>query len=342
MLSMILVLMTAFGLTLLSAVLWALCLRLGLRWAGVTGVTTGGIVAATAIVFSFHVGLSAALFFALGLPGILPYLLIAIGWFLAIVVVPCVVIKLVSKASMLRSLQAWLPTLVAPAAALVFTVLVLRPFVFEAFVIPTNAMAPTLLGKHQEGICPECGKRNYASAAHPRLAESDEPRPMICDNFHVTEGTVHDKTVLPGDRILAAKFLTPRRWDIIVFQVPANPKILYVKRLVGLPGETIEIRDGAVWANGNKLTLPDGLSGLEYESDLSDFDPREIQGSTRNPAKLGDDEYFVLGDFSRQSNDSRMWYEGAKGHKPYAVPKSHIKGVVIETYWPLERQRTHR
>lgn len=340
--STFLVFATAFGVTFLSAVLWALCLRLGLRWAGLTGVTTSGIVAITAIVFSLNMGLNTALFFALGLSGVLKTLLMALGSFVAVAVVPWVVIKLVTRASTLRSFQAWLPTLLAAVATFTFILLVLRPFLFEAFVIPTNSMAPTLLGKHQEGICPQCGQKNYSGVPSQRLAESDEPRLMICENFHVTEGTVADKTVFPGDRVLAAKFLAPQRWDIIVFQLPANPKVLYIGRLVGLPGETIEIRDGAVWASGHKLTLPDHLSGLEYQAEIPNSYLPDTWGSPRKPAELGDDECFVLGDFSAQSADSRTWEEGAKGHNPYAVPKSHIRGVVIETYWPLERQRPLR
>ena len=60
------------------------------------------------------------------------------------------------------------------------------------------------------------------------------------------------------------------------------------------------------------------------------------------PAKLGDDEYFVLGDFSPQAKDSRLWREGAPGHTPYAVPASHIRGVVTHIYWPPKRWRILR
>jgi hypothetical protein len=59
-------------------------------------------------------------------------------------------------------------------------------------------------------------------------------------------------------------------------------------------------------------------------------------------ARLGEDEYFVLGDFSAMSKDSRLWGEGAPGHHPFAVPESHLRGVVTHIYWPPDRWRILR
>ena len=60
------------------------------------------------------------------------------------------------------------------------------------------------------------------------------------------------------------------------------------------------------------------------------------------PAKLGADEYFVLGDFSQQAADSRLWETGAPGHPTYAVPQSYLIGVVTHIYWPPSRWRILR
>lgn len=341
MLFTILIFAIAIGVNIGSALLWALCLRLGLRWARVTDVTIATIVAVTAIVFAVQLPLSAVSLFTLGLPGPLPVVFSAVVMFVSALIVPCVVIKLFTKASALRSFQAWLPTLLSAAATFAFVTFILRPFLYETFIVPTNAMAPTIVGKRWEGTCPQCGQKCYCSARDQRFAAEDEPRFMICENFHTTEMPVTDRTVHQGDHIVAAKFLMPRRWDIIVFKNPMDPTVLHIQRLVGLPGEKIEIRDGSVWANGEKLTLPESLSGLEYTTDLPDH-PGPVWGSPDKPALLGDDEYFVLGDFSAQSLDSRMWYGNIPGRNPYALPRSYIKGVVVSTYWPLERQRAHR
>ena len=166
--------------------------------------------------------------------------------------------------------------------------------------------------------------------------------PVICrDNFHVTKPTDRSDAVFAADRFLVAKFLRPRRWDLTVFRFPENPEQTYVMRLVGLPGETITIKDGQISANGKLLTLPDSLRGIEYQAEMTHwYGP--VWGSEASPAQLGADEYFVLGDFSVQSRDSRFWEMGAPGHSPFAVPDSHLRGVVTHTYWPLSRWRAFR
>jgi hypothetical protein len=63
------------------------------------------------------------------------------------------------------------------------------------------------------------------------------------------------------------KLATPRRWDIVVFRIPEEPSVVYVFRLVGLPGESVSIREGLVWINGQKQAVPPALAGLEYASE---------------------------------------------------------------------------
>jgi signal peptidase I len=147
--------------------------------------------------------------------------------------------------------------------------------------------------------------------------------------------------IFNSDRFLVCKFLRARRWDIIVFQYPEDPSTLYVKRLIGLPGEEIYIAGGKVWANGKELTPPDHLQGIQYASEFPQF-PVRLSGTKDNPAQLGADEYFVLGDFTLQAKDSRLWEHGASGHPPYAVPQSHLRGVVTHIYWPPSRIRILR
>jgi signal peptidase I len=162
---------------------------------------------------------------------------------------------------------------------------------------------------------------------------------MICKNFHISNAQNLKDATQSADRFLVTKFLTPQRWDIVVFSPPEDPSTTFGMRLIGLPGEEIEIRDRSVWANQNRLDPPEAIAGITYISKL-DIPGRPIQwGSAETPAKLGENEYFVLGDFSTQSNDSRMWQRGSPGHPPYAVPQSHLKGVVTHIYWPPSRWR---
>jgi type IV secretory pathway protease TraF len=108
-----------------------------------------------------------------------------------------------------------------------------------------------------------------------------------------------------------------------------------------LPDEHVAIRDGAVWINGQKLDPPESIRGIPYSPSV-DAIGQVFTGPGSSPVTLGVDEYFVLGDFVAQSADSRFWERGAQGHPPYAVPESHLVGVVINIYWPINRWRSFR
>lgn len=108
---------------------------------------------------------------------------------------------------------------------------------------------------------------------------------MICRNFHVAEVPNADRRVADGDRFLVAKFLQPRRWDLVVFRYPENPSTLYVMRLVGLPSEKIRIQDGAVWANGTRLTVPESINGIEYLSKPLGWNFASLWGSVDRPLR---------------------------------------------------------
>jgi signal peptidase I len=210
---------------------------------------------------------------------------------------------------------------------------------YQNYTTASNSMAPTILGKHWVGVCEECGAPAYCSPAvegfDPSIAR------MICDRFHVTHADDFDTTVHPADRFFVAKRLKPRRWDLIAFQLPEDPQTSYIMRLVGLPGETVVVKNGNLWIDGQQASLPRELQGLKYS--LPEFIlESEVHGNEKNPARLGTDEYFVLGDFSQRARDSRMWTTGAAGHSPYAIPASYIIGVATRVYWPPNRIRSLR
>jgi signal peptidase I len=130
-----------------------------------------------------------------------------------------------------------------------------RTFEAEAFVIPTGSMAPTLLGRHKDEKCPQCGYSFTIGASEELDREGNflmkRIDSAICPNCRY-EMKVRNDPVFIGDRILVTKF-NPEigdtdRWDVTVFKFPEDPTTNYIKRLCGLPGETIEIRQGDLYS----------------------------------------------------------------------------------------------
>ena len=215
-------------------------------------------------------------------------------------------IQLMLHTSFGKAVLAWLPMLLAPAAGLVLWMVVIRPFFFEGFIIPTNAMAPTLLGMHYRTTCPLCGQVGFVSAGENPQASSPEAELGICGGcLRASQMRLLNHVVHKGDRILLAKFLTPLRWDLIAFRSPEEPSVIYLKRLVGRPGEEVTIKDGGVWIDGKPIQKPATISGLVYLAN-----PFAGKDDVGGPWHLGNDEYLVLGDFSRRSKDSRTWERG--------------------------------
>jgi len=145
---------------------------------------------------------------------------------------------------------------------------VLRAFFVEAFVIPTGSMAPRLLGEHWDLRCPACGyEYSYGrprKAGTKALRTGDRKLTAICPNCGCPYNTSElDNLSNSGDRVLVLKYLyrlsglglcRPRPWDVIVFRNPQNNHENYIKRLIGLPGETIEIVHGDIFV----ADKPDG------------------------------------------------------------------------------------
>jgi signal peptidase I len=137
-----------------------------------------------------------------------------------------------------------------------------RTFEAEAFVIPTGSMAPTLMGRHKEVTCQECGLTFTVGETE----ESERSEPLTectCPNC-LNINNIRSSPAFKGDRILVLKALydlpdwipgglnEPKRWDVVVFKFPEEPQVNYIKRLVGLPGETIRIHYGDIFTrSGN-------------------------------------------------------------------------------------------
>jgi signal peptidase I len=128
-----------------------------------------------------------------------------------------------------------------------------------------------------------------------------------------------------SDRVLACRFCyrlwSPKRGDIIVFHTPPLADVrcgaggTFVKRLIGLPGETWEERSGYVYINGKRLDEP-------YVK------PDRRDARTISPIKIKPSNYFMMGDNRSSSCDSRAWG---------TVPRANLIGKVFATYWPPSR-----
>ncbi|MEM8669654.1 MAG: signal peptidase I [Planctomycetota bacterium] len=135
--------------------------------------------------------------------------------------------------------------------------LLFRAFLAEAFVIPTGSMAPTLMGAHKDLYCEQCGTRFQVGASRERRNPDSKLAVVagVCPNCRCVNTldlqNESNHATFNGDRILVNKFSyalsDPERWDVIVFKYPGNPKQNYIKRLVGLPNETLTIRHGDVF-----------------------------------------------------------------------------------------------
>jgi signal peptidase I len=135
--------------------------------------------------------------------------------------------------------------------------LLFRAFLAEAFVIPTGSMAPTLMGAHKDVSCSQCGTSFQCGASRERNGTESSLVVVagVCPNCrYVNPLDLKDNAnhaTFNGDRILVNKFTyalnDPERWDVLVFKYPGNPKQNYIKRLVGLPNETLTIRHGDVY-----------------------------------------------------------------------------------------------
>lgn len=123
-----------------------------------------------------------------------------------------------------------------------------------------------------------------------------------------------ENTIMTDDKVVAFRlsyqFKDPQRGDIIVFPFPDNEEVDYIKRIIGLPGETIEGKDGLVYINGEPLEEPYVTEKLN-----EDFGPYEIP----------EESYFMMGDNRNMSEDSRFW------EKQY-VDRDKIRGKALFKY----------
>jgi signal peptidase I len=165
-------------------------------------------------------------------------------------------------------------------------------------------------------------------------------RTWVVQAFKIPTGSM-ENNLLIGDHLLVNKFvfgpaptavedaLLPirdiRRGDIVVFKYPEQPERDFIKRVIGLPGETIELRNKKVYVNGNPLDEPyvHFLEPSHAASEVTSFDVRERYG----PVTVPPQQYFVMGDNRDNSQDSRFWG---------FLPRHYVKGKALMIYWSYE------
>ncbi len=138
--------------------------------------------------------------------------------------------------------------------------------------------------------------------AQPFIVEGSSMEP----NYHNGEYLIIDE--------LSYAFRAPERGEVVVFRYPLMPSEFFIKRLIGLPGETIEIRNNKIFVNNEPI---DEL-----------YLPNNFQTGPDNIVKLSGNQYFVMGDNRAASSDSRIWG---------TLPRKNITGKVLLRLWPLTR-----
>jgi len=133
--------------------------------------------------------------------------------------------------------------------------------------------------------------------------------------FRINLKTVHKflPFIDPGDNPNRFLFRAPRRGDIVVFRSPQNPNRDFIKRVIGVPGDVVEVREGVVYVNGEPLSEPYIAEPPNYQ-----FPPTEVPPHT----------YWVLGDNRNNSDDSHHWGP---------VPEDNIIGQAWFSYWPRDK-----
>lgn len=170
-------------------------------------------------------------------------------------------------------------------------------------------------------------------------------RTFIAQAFKIPSGSM-ENNLLIGDHLIVNKFIfgptassierallpfgTIRRGDIIVFKHPEDPERDLIKRVIGLPGETLELRQKVMYVNGVALNEPYvhylEPPGAASATEVTGFDVRERYG----PVTVPEGQYFVMGDNRDNSADSRYWG---------FLDRDYVKGKALVIYWSYESER---
>jgi len=171
-------------------------------------------------------------------------------------------------------------------------------------------------------------------------------RTFVVQAFKIPTGSM-ENNLLIGDHLLVNKFIvgpatsrigrallpygTIRRGDVLVFKYPVQPDRDFIKRVIGLPGETLEVREKKVYINGKPIDEPyvhylEAPGGPSELHEVTSTDVRDHYG----PVTVPGDQYFMMGDNRDNSADSRYWG---------FLRRDYIKGKALVIYWSYESER---
>jgi signal peptidase I len=138
---------------------------------------------------------------------------------------------------------------------------------------------------------------------------------FVAQAFRV-QGTSMLPLLEDSERIIVNKFIYRfhpiQRGDVVVFWYPKDPSVSFIKRVVGVPGDSVELRRGALFVNDRRIS--EGYVRPQFNDD-----------ETHGPVTVAKGYYYVLGDHRNSSNDSRSWGE---------VPEKYIYGKAVFRFWP--------
>lgn len=145
---------------------------------------------------------------------------------------------------------------------------------------------------------------------------------LFCSKVLIVNATIPsgsmENTIHPGDRIIGLRLAylcqEPKREDIVIFRFPDDESQVFIKRVIGLPGETVRIVDGQVYIDGS-------------ETPLEEMYLKEVPQGSFGPFEVPEDCYFVMGDNRNHSHDSRYW-------ENHFVKKDEILAKAVFQYYP--------
>jgi signal peptidase I len=165
--------------------------------------------------------------------------------------------------------------------------------------------------------------KEYLEVVFISLSAAILLRLFVVSAYRVDSGSMED-SLLEGDYIfvnkLAYNFGDPKAGDIIVFKSPLNPTKDYIKRIIGLPGQTVEVVDKVIYIDNQLAKIYPNVKNSDPKVLAAQLSMRDNFG----PIQVPSDEYFVLGDNRDNSQDSRFWG---------FVPEENIQGKALFVYW---------